>query len=235
MSITLSPAGVGDVIRWLASKAAVALGDIGMDTTTGRPSAFVHGAAHALSLQSAFVAMLSLETFKRQGVNAPPEGSIVNGALVIGGLQFDTTARQLGFTARIPANLIVNGSITLDIVCALMAVETAGDTIEFTVEYIAIQNSAAAFANGDGGSCATKAVTTLAISLPVVAGTGSAGLQIGVEYHVPVVLAYNDATNPFDPSQDVVLSGQITRTTVGGAGKVGNVLLLGMHFEYGGE
>lgn len=44
-SITLSPSGVGDVIRWSATKAAVAAGDIGMNTTTGRLSMFVSGAA----------------------------------------------------------------------------------------------------------------------------------------------------------------------------------------------
>jgi len=35
-SITLSPAGVGDVARWSGSQAAAAAGDIGMDTSTGR-------------------------------------------------------------------------------------------------------------------------------------------------------------------------------------------------------
>lgn len=51
-TITTSPAGVGDVLRWSATKNAVALGDIGMDVTTGRPNAFVGGVAAALALQS---------------------------------------------------------------------------------------------------------------------------------------------------------------------------------------
>lgn len=48
-TITLSPSGVGDVIRWSATKASVAAGDIGMSTTTGRPSAFIGGAARDIS------------------------------------------------------------------------------------------------------------------------------------------------------------------------------------------
>lgn len=42
-TISLSPAGVGDVMRWSASKTAVALGDIGMNKTTGRMSFFING------------------------------------------------------------------------------------------------------------------------------------------------------------------------------------------------
>jgi hypothetical protein len=48
-SITLSPAGVGDLARWTTSQAAAQLGDLGMDITTGRPSCFVNGAAQPVS------------------------------------------------------------------------------------------------------------------------------------------------------------------------------------------
>lgn len=37
-SITLSPAGIGDVVRWSGSVNAQASGDLGMNTTTGRPN-----------------------------------------------------------------------------------------------------------------------------------------------------------------------------------------------------
>ena len=47
-SISLSPAG--DVIRWSASQAALAKGDIGMDVSTGRPRAFVLDADQLLAL-----------------------------------------------------------------------------------------------------------------------------------------------------------------------------------------
>lgn len=47
-SITLSPSGVGDVVRWSATQAAAALGDLGMSTATGRPSAFIGGSARNL-------------------------------------------------------------------------------------------------------------------------------------------------------------------------------------------
>lgn len=48
-TITLSPAGVGDVIRWSATQAPVAAGDIGMNVTTGNPQAFIGGAAKDLA------------------------------------------------------------------------------------------------------------------------------------------------------------------------------------------
>lgn len=51
-TISLSPAGVGDVVRWSATKTAVALGDIGMDVTTGRPSAFIGGVNAPLATQA---------------------------------------------------------------------------------------------------------------------------------------------------------------------------------------
>ncbi|MDO8598089.1 MAG: hypothetical protein Q7R45_15880, partial [Sulfuricaulis sp.] len=47
-TITTCPAGVGDLFRWSATKAAVAAGDLGMNQTTGRPSAYV-GAARDLA------------------------------------------------------------------------------------------------------------------------------------------------------------------------------------------
>lgn len=49
-SITLSPAGVGDVIRWSATKAAVAAGDLGMNQTSGKPSAYIAAASAAVDL-----------------------------------------------------------------------------------------------------------------------------------------------------------------------------------------
>lgn len=45
-TISLSPAG--DVIRWSGTQAALALGDLGMNVATGRPSAFISGAARNL-------------------------------------------------------------------------------------------------------------------------------------------------------------------------------------------
>jgi hypothetical protein len=42
-TITLSPAGVGDVARWSATQNALAAGDIGMNVLTGRPQAFIQG------------------------------------------------------------------------------------------------------------------------------------------------------------------------------------------------
>jgi hypothetical protein len=51
-SITLSPAGVGDVTRWSATKLAAQLGDIGMDLATGRPSTFVGGSPNPVAVLS---------------------------------------------------------------------------------------------------------------------------------------------------------------------------------------
>lgn len=47
-SISLSPSGVGDVIRWSSSQAPVAAGDLGMDPTTGRPQARIGGSTRDL-------------------------------------------------------------------------------------------------------------------------------------------------------------------------------------------
>jgi len=46
-TITGSPSGVGDLFRWSGTQAAVALGDLGMDVATGRPSMYVGGSAKA--------------------------------------------------------------------------------------------------------------------------------------------------------------------------------------------
>lgn len=51
-SIEMSPSGVGDVLRWSGTQAAVGAGDLGMNVGTGRPSAYVGGAAEALAILS---------------------------------------------------------------------------------------------------------------------------------------------------------------------------------------
>lgn len=47
-TIAFNPGGAGDIIRWSASQAAIAAGDIGMDTATGRP--IVHDGTAARNL-----------------------------------------------------------------------------------------------------------------------------------------------------------------------------------------
>lgn len=49
-SITSSPAGVGDVIRWSANKAAMAAGDLGMNVTSGRGQLFVSGTSKDIAV-----------------------------------------------------------------------------------------------------------------------------------------------------------------------------------------
>lgn len=51
-SISISPTAAGDVVRWSGTQAAVQAGDLGMNTTSGRPSAFVGGSAQDLAVLS---------------------------------------------------------------------------------------------------------------------------------------------------------------------------------------
>lgn len=48
-SISLSPVGAGDVIRWSGTQLSTALGDVGMDVSTGRLSMYVGGATRAVA------------------------------------------------------------------------------------------------------------------------------------------------------------------------------------------
>jgi hypothetical protein len=175
--------------------------------------------------------VISLETFKRQGVNSPPEGTLGT-TPTIGGLTFDTTNRLAGVTIKVPENL--TGSVMyLELVCALMGAATAGDLLEFQADYIAIQSSNADQGNGDGGLL-TKTSTHLTASEAVVAGTGNAGISIGAVYHVMFQLDTQDATNPYT-KEDTCIHLEFSRVSVGGAGKVGNVLLIGVHVHYTGR
>lgn len=47
-TLTLSPAGGTDLLRWSATAAPNTVGDLGMNVTTGRPSAFINGQARNL-------------------------------------------------------------------------------------------------------------------------------------------------------------------------------------------
>jgi len=64
-SITVSPAGVGDVIRWSATKAAIAAGDIGMDVTTGRLQMYVGGVTSAAAIASDITALGTSSTLNQ--------------------------------------------------------------------------------------------------------------------------------------------------------------------------
>lgn len=47
-TIDVGGGGAGDVIRWSGTQAALQVGDLGMNVTTGRPSAFIEGEARDL-------------------------------------------------------------------------------------------------------------------------------------------------------------------------------------------
>ena len=51
-TVALGGPSAEDIIRWSGTQASLALGDIGMNVTTGRPSAFVGGADEPLALLS---------------------------------------------------------------------------------------------------------------------------------------------------------------------------------------
>lgn len=56
-TITLSPGGA-DVLRWSTTQAATAAGDIGMNVTTGRPSAFVGGVNSPFALSADIISQI---------------------------------------------------------------------------------------------------------------------------------------------------------------------------------
>lgn len=74
-SIEMSPSGVGDVVRWSATKNAVAAGDLGMNTSTGRPSFFdgstVRNVAHTDELGGGGTWATVLSAGALSGTNTP--------------------------------------------------------------------------------------------------------------------------------------------------------------------
>jgi hypothetical protein len=58
-SIAISPnvGGIKDILRWSAAQVALAAGDLGMDTATGRPQAFIGGATKSMADTSQVLAV----------------------------------------------------------------------------------------------------------------------------------------------------------------------------------
>ena len=61
-TIDLSPSGVGDVIRWSGTQAALAAGDLGMDVSTGRPSAVIDDVVKALAHTDESGSLIKIES-----------------------------------------------------------------------------------------------------------------------------------------------------------------------------
>ncbi len=120
-SITMSPAGVGDVIRWSATQNAVAAGDIGMDVSTGVPNAFINGAvANILStennLQSVFEFTHTTGAASTGALGFTPRFAIYVGAMEVAASNIVLASGLIigtGLAAKAASLLLASGGQTV--------------------------------------------------------------------------------------------------------------------------
>lgn len=161
------------------------------------------------------------------GGGTPPTDTSYGTTPTVAAKLFDATAESATFEIDVPEDWTGESDIELDIWCALDAAETNGDVIEWTCNYIAVRDNAASEANGAGGGLTQTSSSTTG-STAVVTGA----LAQGDLYKVSLTFDRADANNPYAAGQGYCIFCEINRTSVGGAGEVAGVGVVGLDFEY---
>jgi hypothetical protein len=114
-TITVGPAGVGDLVRWSATKNAVALGDLGQSVTTGRANGFIDGAVREYAYVGEVQPTVTNEWLP------PPEGAVAGNGTRIGQTTFDG------------ASFIARGRIQFNRIIFRITVAVAAPTITIQI------------------------------------------------------------------------------------------------------
>lgn len=129
------------------------------------------------------------------------------------GWLFDATTDELNFVALapVPSGWTAANSVLAEVEFSLVAAETAGDDNDLDCSWLSLTPG-----SGDGWD---KTKTAAAIS----AYDCGANVSAQDVHTQRITLVYTDATNPIAAGDRI--SGYIKKNTVGGAGKVGSVVV----------
>lgn len=152
----------------------------------------------------------------RKGVTAPTDVTIGT-TPTIAAIQFAATNELASVFVAWPIDMDRTVDVDLILVCSLAAVETNGDTLDFTMDYTA----PVALATGSG-----VAKTSTQITAQTTVTTAN-GLAIGDIYTITFTLAAADATNPLASSIGVAMEIHLTNTT-----GVGTIDIVGADLTY---
>lgn len=130
-----------------------------------------------------------------------------------GGWLMDATTDELNFLASlpVPSGWTAANNLILEVEFHLAAAETANDDVDMDCSWLSLTPG-----SGDGTDKTVTAATTVNYDI------GAAASQYDV-HRLRVTIVYNDATNPVAAGD--YISGYIVRNTVGGAGKVANIVV----------
>ena len=162
--------------------------------------------------------------------NDIPERATQGSTPAVEGFLFNDTSSRVTFTFRVPQNWKADARdkrMTIRLWCHLTGSETNGDSIEWVADYVTVRASNSSFANGSGGN-ATGTSTQITAATSVVSGA----LNAGDVYIVTFTLDPDDANNGWDARDGYAIYLSIGRSSVGGSGKVGDVLLTGADLIY---
>lgn len=204
----------------VAALAAAAAGNAGMlQYVTGTGELYVSdqpvsgGHKALLSVAAGNLDTVDLELSGDVGNDATnPPTQAVSDALE--GWQFDATAEKRTFAVVVPKNWDGASDLRLRLWQVLTGLEDAGDDIEWSGEVRAL---------APGAGKTSQTATALAAATTDI-GADADGIAAGGGPHVTdLVIDFDDATNPVATGSLLLVT--INRTTVGGAGKVGGVLV----------
>jgi len=166
----------------------------------------------SLSLSSKSIG-IALTEVQKPAANAPTK--VTKGTTpFVNGFLFDAANELYQLQFQIPDNWDGMSDIVLDLYVVLNQAETAGDVIDWTADYIA---------SSGGIDTVTKTSTNLVITETILAGCAGDNCQ----YRCDFTLAYNDADNPLEV-EDVVIV-EIHRTDLS---DLGGVVLIAADAHY---
>lgn len=179
---------------------------------------------------------LPIEDWK-DGDTAPTETS-TSTSPEVRGLLFDDVADSICLTFKVPYDY-AGGDIELHLLVMHQGVEVNGDEIEWTADYIAYYGINRNIGHPGGTQTLAKTSTNIVSATPI----GFAAAIVGsTAWDCKLTFTADDSDNPLHapPSSNDLLrrplfiSAEVYRGSVGGAGKVGNVILIHAWIEYTG-
>lgn len=137
----------------------------------------------------------------RKGATAPADVDIGT-TPTVRALRFSATNELLSFDFVLPNEMVPGANVSLSLHFALVDTETDGDALDFTFDYITVQEN--------NNELFTKTSTQTAGQVTV---TTANGLDPATCYEMNIVLDGADADNPLNPNDTLCIEMHMTNTT----------------------
>jgi hypothetical protein len=184
------------------------VGEIYLYTTDSKARLIVSATVREVLMSASNVDFVAINVpasaFERD-ISNPPTAATKGTTPTLRGWLFDNANELASIAVRVPAGYAADANCKLRLLCVLNQAETSGDDIDWTVDRVCIKPAAAEVVSG------TSTQETVAQDM-------STFVSDGAVHAVDIALVYNDATNPIEAGDLLVM--EFHRTNLANCGGV---------------